>query len=224
MLRGHHQKCGTDAAEQRAADRRMRCAKSNRGQQKVINLQAYLTCAVSYTGIMKQQTRPPTAELEKKFVYNHSMWIDVKGKEIGEKNHYVKEQGEKVCEIIRTALLKIGSISELYIISPFTSVVSGIRTELRKALGDFEENTEHFITNNIGTVHKFQGKEANEVIFVLGCDETAVGAVQWVNSNIVNVAATRTKYKLYIIGDRSENVRQKKILKIVMSVSDKICD
>ena len=55
----------------------------------------------------------------------------------------------------------------------------------------------------IGTVHTFQGKEANEVIFLLGCDESdgAKGTVNWVNDNIVNVAVTRAKYRLYVIGD-----------------------
>ncbi|MGN0639537.1 MAG: AAA domain-containing protein [Oscillospiraceae bacterium] len=176
---------------------------------------------ISYAGIMKQQTEPPKADLEKKFVYERSMWIDVKGREIGSKNHYVREQGEKVCEIIRTALLKSGGISEIYIISPFTSVVLGVRNELKEVLRDSEEKLEHFLTNNIGTVHKFQGKEANEVIFLLGCDESAAGAVKWVNSNIVNVAATRAKFRLYIIGDRSENVWQKnKFLKIAMTLLD----
>ena len=51
----------------------------------------------------------------------------------------------------------------------------------------------------------FREKEANEVIFLLGCDagEEAAGAVRWVNSNIVNVAVTRAKYRLYVIGDSS---------------------
>ena len=55
----------------------------------------------------------------------------------------------------------------------------------------------------IGTVHTFQGKEADEVIFLLGCDrsDAAKGAVNWVNENIVNVAVTRAKYRLYVIGD-----------------------
>lgn len=52
--------------------------------------------AVSYSGIMKQQTEAPKGALVGKFVFERSMWIDVKGKEVGEKNHYVKEQGEKV--------------------------------------------------------------------------------------------------------------------------------
>lgn len=36
---------------------------------------------------------------------------------------------------------------------------------------------------------------------LLGCDASASGAVNWVNENIVNVAVTRAKYRLYVIGD-----------------------
>ena len=41
------------------------------------------------------------------------------------------------------------------------------------------------------------------MIFLLGCDtgKNSAGAVRWVNSNIVNVAVTRAKYRLYVIGD-----------------------
>ena len=97
----------------------------------------------------------------------------------------------------------------LYIISPFTTVVSGIKkyiesycrmhpqTKIKKEyMLDYEKK-------KIGTVHTFQGKEADEVIFLLGCDDSAEagGAVKWVNRNIVNVAATRAKFRLYVIGD-----------------------
>ena len=60
-----------------------------------------------------------------------------------------------------------------------------------------------WLKKNVGTVHTFQGKEANEVIFLLGCDKSpeARGAIKWVNENIVNVAVTRAKYRLYVIGD-----------------------
>lgn len=52
-----------------------------------------------------------------------------------------------------------------------------------------------------GTVHKFQGKQAEEVFFVLGCSEKSKSAVRWVNSNIVNVAVTRAMIRLYVVGD-----------------------
>lgn len=43
------------------------------------------------------------------------------------------------------------------------------------------------------------------MIFVLGCDESQKNryAVKgFVNSNIVNVAATRAKYRFYMVGDQ----------------------
>lgn len=164
---------------------------------------------LSYNGIMKQQTNPPKAELVEQFALPNSCWINVVGKEQGNKNHFVKEQGEKVCEILENAFSKSQNPS-IYIISPFTTVVSGIK----KYIVSYCEKHPHtkidleymldYQQKKIGTVHTFQGKEANEVIFLLGCDasEEAKGAITWVNENIVNVAVTRAKYRLYIVGDK----------------------
>lgn len=164
---------------------------------------------ISYGGIMKQQTRGPKPEREAKFIFDKSQWIQVKGKEKGNKNHFVEEQGKKVCELLERAFSKNPEPS-LYIISPFTSVVSGIRDYMkqycRKNSGTTKINIDYMLDyeqKKIGTVHTFQGKEADEVIFLLGCDtgRKARGAVNWVNRNIVNVAATRAKFRLYVIGD-----------------------
>ncbi len=164
---------------------------------------------ISYGGIMKQQTRGPKPERAEKFIFDRSRWIDVKGKEKGNKNHFVEAQGEKVCELLETAFSK-NPEPGLYIISPFTSVVSGIRDYIkqycRKNSGVTKINSDYMLNyeqKKIGTVHTFQGKEADEVIFLLGCDtgKEARGAVNWVNKNIVNVAATRGKFRLYVIGD-----------------------
>ena len=54
---------------------------------------------------------------------------------------------------------------------------------------------------HIGTVHTFQGREAKEVILLLGCDEKSISSANWVNRNIVNVAVSRARYRLYVIGD-----------------------
>lgn len=164
---------------------------------------------ISYSGIMKQQTRLPGEEKQKSFVFDKSQWIHITGTENGRKDHFVRKQGEAVCRILEKAFEK-SEFPNLYIISPFKSVVYGIRNYIKEYstqnLDSHLNKTakrDDWIKEKIGTVHTSQGKEANEVIFLLGCDagKEAAGAVRWVNSNIVNVAVTRAKYRLYVIGD-----------------------
>ena len=163
---------------------------------------------LSYDGIMKLQTRPPKKEVEKLFVLDDSYWLNAAGSEVGNKNHFVKEQGEVVCKLLEKAFEKSNE-PDIYIISPFTTVVDGIRNYIRSYCYKHpntkidSEYIAGYEVKRIGTVHTFQGKEANEVIFLLGCDKSdgAKGAINWVNNNIVNVAVTRAKYRLYVIGD-----------------------
>lgn len=88
-------------------------------------------------------------------------------------------------------------------ISPFTTVIQGIRGLVSGAdeLAIYKDKVETWLEQYCGTVHKFQGKDAMEVILLLGCDTRAEGAVRWVKPSIVNVAATRAKYRLYILGE-----------------------
>lgn len=164
---------------------------------------------ISYNGIMKQQTRKPDRKKEQSFVYDRSQWIDVEGIERGRKDHFVEAQGEKVCQILERAFAKADT-PDLFIISPFTSVVRGMKEYIRNyknshPAGKLSRCGGEWMNSHIGTVHTFQGKEAAEVVFLLGCDKSreSAGAVRWVNANIVNVAATRAKYRLYVIGDES---------------------
>ena len=167
---------------------------------------------ISYNNTMKQQTGAPSKEKEKLFCYGGSQWINVKGREKGNKNHFVEAQAERVIEILEIAFSKSDDPS-LFIITPFTTVKAGMIQYLEgrlksggsPILNEKRGSVKGWMYKNIGTVHTFQGKEANEVVFLLGCDTSkeAAGAIRWVNANIVNVAVTRAKYRLYVIGDES---------------------
>lgn len=167
---------------------------------------------ISYNNTMKQQAGAPSKEREKLFCYGGSQWINVKGREKGNKNHFVEAQAKRVIKILEIAFSKSDDPS-LFIITPFTTVKYGMIQYLEGRLKNGDSpvlngkrgSVKGWMYKNIGTVHTFQGKEADEVIFLLGCDTSkeAAGAIRWVSANIVNVAVTRAKYRLYVIGDET---------------------
>ena len=176
---------------------------------------------ISYQGSMLNETANPKKGLADSFYLKSSQWINVVGSERGNRDHYVDAQGKRVYAIVEDAFKKAAAagkkkvggsgeleertIPSLYIISPFKTVVRGIQDKLLKETpGGIEEFTwRAFAKQNIGTVHTFQGKEAHQVIFVLGCDtsRSCEGAIKFVNPNIVNVAVSRAKYRLYVVAD-----------------------
>lgn len=161
---------------------------------------------LSYNNTMINCTNKPKDVVSQSFIKPESKWEDVSGKEIGDKDHHVLEQAKVALSYVEEAFRRVPDLPSLYVISPFTSVINGFKKTagqseaLKGIAGDY---LDYWLEENCGTVHRFQGKEANEVIFLLGCDSTAKGAVRWVNDNIVNVAVTRAKYRLYVIGDRA---------------------
>ena len=119
-----------------------------------------------------------------------SVWFDVNGSNIQNK-HIVEEEISLLKEKIRM----LESIqSEVFVISPFKSVAERCKQELRPI--------NHKI--QCGTIHTFQGKEANIVFLVLGSDPAKPGSRQWVSQkpNMLNVALTRAKRRFYVIGSR----------------------
>ena len=162
---------------------------------------------LSYDGTMKQQTSAPDENRKRTFILDKSCWIDVAGAEnSGKKDHFVKAQGELVLKLLEIKFERDPiDIPRLFIITPFTSVKEGMLEMIKKSeLYGKEPRVRKWLNaNNIGTVHTFQGQGTDEVIFLLGCDSKSMGAVNWVNNNIVNVAATRAKFRFYMIGDKS---------------------
>ncbi|MCD8327664.1 MAG: AAA domain-containing protein [Ruminococcus sp.] len=187
---------------------------------------------ISYNNTMSYETVPPKQD---KFLINKSGWINVKGIEKGEKNHFVKEQAEKACGLIKKAIeediytlftSESTSYDELFIITPFRTVSDELKAYVKKY---FHDTYEYKILNKwvdecVGTVHTFQGKGAKEVLFVLGCSGKSTGAINWACSkaNIVNVACTRAKYRIAFIGDL-DNWKDKNLFrKFIPKFIDKI--
>lgn len=162
---------------------------------------------ISYDNRMINKCMPDKKPID--YVLEKNEFIDVKGQEAGNGNHYVKEQGDKIIEIIKDCIENreinvFDNFKNLYVISPFTTVINGLKNDIKKAFKDQDEKkVKAWCDNCLGTVHKFQGKEANSVILLLGCDNNSKSSAQWTAqaANILNVAATRAKKRFAIIGD-----------------------
>ena len=170
---------------------------------------------ISYDDRMINKCMPDKVKVD--YVLEKNEFIDVKGQEVGNGDHYVKEQGEIVIDIIKRNLEKFSKNNintekkekgffeddkNLYVISPFTTVINGLKKDIKEAFKN-EVKINEWCNNCLGTVHKFQGKEANSVILLLGCDNNSKSSAQWAAqaANILNVAATRAKKRFAIIGD-----------------------
>lgn len=181
--------------------------------RRCINPMFGISNRVSYDETMILGTKDEVkADEQKELLFDRSLWLDVPGKSKTPQrsnDHYVAEQGELCLRLILSWMKKHnkkGDNRKLYVIAPFTTVINGVKEAIRKSL--LEKENEQLLpkyktwaNTNCGTVHKFQGKEAEEVIFILGCQSSASGAIGWVNSNILNVAVTRAKKRIYFIGD-----------------------
>ncbi|MED5224298.1 ATP-binding protein [Bacillus safensis] len=133
-----------------------------------------------------------------------SKWIDINGKAIN--RQFVEEQAEWISEEIYKKWTSSSELPNIYVISPFTAVKNGLKKNIRSYLkkkGLPKQKVEGWIKNSVGTVHTFQGKEAEIVYFVVGTDENSDGAANWSCSkpNLINVAVTRAKKEFYIVGD-----------------------
>lgn len=135
-----------------------------------------------------------------------SKWINCIGKSDGGKSHYIKEEGDIIYDLIKNNVVE-GKLPNVYIISPFKTVANGIKRRLKNINTDIEINEnelKNWLRKSIGTVHTFQGKEEDKVILCLGVDDEHEGAVNWASDkpNILNVAVTRAKKSLIIVGNK----------------------
>ena len=148
---------------------------------------------ISYDGLMVNETRAVDSP---SYVYPASRWINIGGIE-----RVAPRQIEKALQIVARAFEACpkGTLPSIFVITPFRKVCN--RLKAKRPEGVDESSWKKFKNSNIGTIHTFQGKEADEVVFVLGGGKSNN---YFVDSNMVNVAASRAKRRLYVIGDYGE--------------------
>ena len=136
---------------------------------------------ISYNNKMVLAT-PPLKIDDELSHFPRSSWIHVESND----SDFIQNTSKKELKALNDFVSK-HKIDAYYLISPFKSIYNAI--EVRD--------------NSVGTVHTFQGKETDVVFLLLG-GNTATNSKSWVSSkpNILNVAVTRAKKRIYIIGDK----------------------
>ncbi|MFD6209569.1 AAA domain-containing protein [Peribacillus sp. NPDC060253] len=142
------------------------------------------------------------------------VWYDCHG--VATDKHYVKVQGQFVLEKIKQHFHQIQASTketiptfpDVFVITPFTKVktelIKLLKAELKTELTNVDtRKLNKWIENSIGTVHTFQGKEADIVYFVAGTDQQSDSAADWSckKPNLLNVAVSRAKQEFYLVGD-----------------------
>lgn len=119
-----------------------------------------------------------------------SCWFNISGSGVGD-SQVIREEinllKEKINELINNKYT-----GEIYVISPFKLVGH----ECKKVLKSYDNV-------QCGTIHTFQGKEADVVFIILGSQPEKEGTRRWASlkPNMLNVALTRAKKRCYVIGN-----------------------
>lgn len=139
-------------------------------------------------------------------VLGPSAWLDVNGRA---QSKWSEDEGDAVVWLLERLAMAGVHQPDIYVITPFRAVASSLRQRLHNeapllrqlgvmAIGDW-------LRDRVGTVHTFQGKEAEAVVCVLGAPmPQQLGAREWAcgEPNILNVMVSRAKRSLYVVGSR----------------------
>ncbi|MGH0238043.1 DEAD/DEAH box helicase [Sinorhizobium meliloti] len=165
---------------------------------------------IAYGGKMVYGAGNPAPSADVAPYYGDSAWIDIRGRVAGKQT--VPEQVAFVAEVVTASFRRDAGLPDIYVITPFKETKSALKREIERAtwIGPDgapvprPKNLAGWLKERVGTVHTFQGKEENAVFMVLGTDAARHGAAQWAASkpNILNVAVTRARHQIFIVGDR----------------------
>ena len=155
---------------------------------------------IAYSNLMVQAKKPSSATP----ILGPSSWINVVGKPGPDK--WCADEAKVLIDLLLKLRNGCGD-PDLYIVTPFVIVQDNLRQELLQSgvLDGWVDNPNSWVREHVGTVHTVQGREAAIVFFVLGAQASSQsGARNWAGGrpNLVNVAVTRAKASLYVIGNR----------------------
>lgn len=136
-----------------------------------------------------------------------SAWFDVDG---NAESKWCPAEGEVVVRLLEKIAADGVVQPDVYVITPFRIVSYEMRRRLEAEANLFQQleviDVAGWLRDRVGTIHTFQGKEAEAVIAVLGAPmATQQGARRWATSspNVLNVMVSRAKSGLYVIGSRA---------------------
>jgi hypothetical protein len=155
---------------------------------------------IAYDGLMINGTAPAQAEA---FTAAYpslpgSKWIDITDTHAD--GHWIPAEGHEA-ERILSALAKLGfDMSKVMVIGPFRDIA--------RRISRYKNTYKGLVA---GTVHTSQGKQADIVILVLGGNPQRPGARRWAarKPNLLNVAVSRAKRRLYVIGNHQAWANQR---------------
>lgn len=160
---------------------------------------------LAYAGMMVHATVPKSSAVSQYF--GASRWFDIRG---GGEEKWSPDEGAHVEQMILGALSFLPELPDLFVITPFRLVADKMRRMLR-AKSEYLQaagiaNPYQWVKDRVGTVHTFQGRQADVVILLLGAPAKEQNAARnWatLQANILNVAVSRAKRSLYIVGNKA---------------------
>lgn len=125
-----------------------------------------------------------------------NLWLDVQSGQ--SRGNWVPAEGEALVTVLDELIMHGVDKGNIRVISPFRDVVRGSKDLAGRIFGHT------FADKNVGTVHTVQGQESDVIVLVLGSAPRNERARDWAaeKPNLLNVAASRAKRRLYVIGDR----------------------
>jgi rRNA-processing protein FCF1 len=147
-----------------------------------------------------------TKDTNNELQYKGIIWVDVIGSQKSETCNINEAEVDKAISLAKEIAYQCPNVS-IGIISPFKQQAEEINTRIP------DEIRERVVSD---TVNKFQGDERDVIIFsTVVTDNSPSRKIRWIDRtvpNIVNVAVTRARTTLYIVGNR-EYIRKHSDLK-----------